>query len=510
MARRPHDSGAGTISPAARTAITPDDLTRLDTHLASLCATSLYTFVRSAWPLVEPGTHFEDNWHVHVICDALERISHGERARLVINIPPRHMKSLLVSVFWPCWEWITQPHRRWLFASYSGDLSTKHSIDRRTIIESEWYQRHWGDTVRLLKDSNLKTQFTNTARGHMVATSVGGTITGKGGTRLVCDDPINPEQAASDLEREKASRWFRRTFVNRIDSDSNSAIVLVMQRLHEDDPAGVAINELGYDLLKIEAIAEPPPDHDSITYHTKARTYVRKRGNVLWPSRYNAEFLSEQRVALGDNGFAGQYQQIPHAKGGTLFQVDKIVRVSYEDYARLAATVGIVAACRGWDAAGTPGGGDYTAGALLLLLRDHRVLIAHMHREQWASADVDALIRSTAIADGRNVLIREEQEPGSAGLAVVQQRGRQLIGYQYHGERSTGEKIVRWQPLSVHVNNGSVLMLDGPWNAALMAEMESAPRGRKDDQLDAMSLAYNTLVGHVQTGPVMVPVGMRG
>lgn len=473
-----------------------------------LCESNLYTFVREAWPIVEPGTPFEDNWHVHVICDALERISAGERARLVINIPPRHMKSLLVSVFWPCWEWITQPHRRWLFASYSGDLSVKHSIDRRTIIESEWYQRHWSHRVRLLKDANLKTQFTNTARGHMVATSVGGTITGKGGTRLVCDDPINPEQAASDLEREKASRWFRRTFVNRVDSDRNSAIVLVMQRLHEDDPSGIALGDLGYAHLKIEAICEPPEGQDAVRYVTSARTYVRKRGNVLWPSRYNEIFLREQKVALGENGFAGQYQQVPHAKGGTLFLVDRLQLLSDVDYFRLRPEV--VAWCRAWDAAGTPGGGDYTAGAKVGLLRDGRVLIDHLHRHQWASADVNALILNTAASDGREVFIREEQEPGSAGAAVVQQRQRQLMGYLYEGRRSTGEKIVRWQPFSVHVNNGNVLVAPGAWRREMIAEMEAAPRGRKDDQIDALSLAYNELTLALQTGLVVVPLGMRG
>ncbi len=473
-----------------------------------MCETNLYTFVREAWEVVRPGTPFEDNWHLHVICDALERISAGERARLVINIPPRHMKSLLISVFWPCWEWITQPHRRWMFASYSGDLATDLSVDRRTIIESEWYQRHWGHRVRLLKDANLKTKFANTARGQMVATSVGGTVTGKGGTRLICDDPIDPDKAASDDVREGANLWFRRTFVNRVDSDKNSAIVLVMQRLHEEDPAGIALNELGYDLLKIEAIGEPPDGADSVSYVTKARTYVRKRGNVLWPERYNKAFLDEQKVALGENGFAGQYQQIPHAKGGTLFQVHRLQLLTVEDYARVAPQV--IAWCRGWDAAGTPGGGDYTAGAKLGLLNDGRILIAHMHRHQWSSADVDALIINTAHADGHDCFVREEQEPGSAGVAVIQQRQRRLMGYLYNGIRSTGEKVVRWQPFSVHVNNGNVLVAPGGWVREMVSEMEAAPRSRKDDQLDALALAYNQLTLAVQTGLVVVPLGMRG
>ncbi len=496
----------GSVSPAARVAFTPDDEERIERRLAALCETSLYAFVRRAWPIIEPGTPFRDNWHVHVICEQLEAISHGQRARLVINIPPRHMKSILVSVMWPCWEWITQPHRRWFFASYSDRLATRHSLDRRAIIESEWYQKHWGDRVRLL--SNLKTEFMNESRGQMFATSVRGTITGMGGTRLVCDDPLDPTRAASDPEREGAVHWFRNTFINRLDTDEDSAIVLVMQRLHEDDPAGIATRELGYDLLKIEAICNPPEGQDAVTYSTRAKTYIRKRGNVLWPERFNREYLEGQRLALGENGFSGQYQQEPHAKGGTLFQVNKLVRLSLDEYARLRPRV--VARCRAWDAAGTPGAGDWTAGVLLSRLDDGRIMIEHVHRMQWHSADVDALIRQTAEADGRNTYIREEQEPGSSGLAIVQARQRAMPGYLYLGVRSTGEKILRWQPFSVAVNNGNVLLAPGGWQREFVDELEKLPRSSRDDQADAASLAYNQLTLAIQQGLVVVPLVARG
>ena len=188
---------------------------RIDLIDCALAKRSLADFVRQAWPILEPKTPFLENWHHGLLFEALEAVAAGELLRLIINIPPRYGKSLLASILFPAWVWLSNPGERFLFASYSSQLSTKHNVDRRALIQSPWYQSRWGAIVKLASDTNLKTEFTNTARGHMIATSVGASATGRGGNYLVCDDLMNPAQASSDAERLSSLRWFDEVFSDR-------------------------------------------------------------------------------------------------------------------------------------------------------------------------------------------------------------------------------------------------------------------------------------------------------
>jgi Uncharacterized protein conserved in bacteria len=247
-----------------------------------LAERKLADFIRQAWHVIEPATPYLHNWHIDLICEYLEAVSAGQITRLIINIPPRYMKSIAVSVMWPVWEWIRHPETRWIFASYSQSLSTKHSVDRRTIIQSDWYQSRWGDRFKLVEDHNLKTEFLNDKRGHMIATSVGGTSTGKGGNRLVVDDPLNPKEAASDVLRERANTWFDQTFYSRLDDKKTGAIVVIMQRLHEKDLTGHLLEQGGeWEHLCLPAIAE---DRQVIHFPMSGRTWCGSLGTFCGPS----------------------------------------------------------------------------------------------------------------------------------------------------------------------------------------------------------------------------------
>ncbi len=190
---------------------------------------SFRAFVLQAWPILEPATAFLANWHLDLICEYLEAVTAGDIRRLVINIPPRYGKTLLVTVLWPIWEWLQQPANRYLFASYSEALAVQQSLDRRQVIQSAWYQDAWGDRVHLVADQNEKTAYRNTQRGLMVATSIGGTVTGRGGNRLIVDDPHTPLGAESDAVRQRAIDFFHETLVTRLDDKRRGAIVVVKQ-----------------------------------------------------------------------------------------------------------------------------------------------------------------------------------------------------------------------------------------------------------------------------------------
>ena len=276
----------------------------------------LYDFLQQAWPTIEPETTLRMNWHIELICEHLEAVSRGEVTRLIINEPPRSLKSIVLSVCWPAWSWLHHPASRWMFTSYSQSLSSFHSLNRRQLIMSDWYQEAWGDRFALCGDHNLKTEFANDKTGMMIATSVGGSSVGKGGDILVMDDPMNPQEALSTAERETANTWIRQSFLTRLNDPKTGAIVLVMQRLHEQDTTGMLLEMGGWEHLCLPAIAEEP---QRLVFPLTGRVWPREAGEILCPEREGAAELARKKVELGSYGFAGQYQQRPApAEGGML------------------------------------------------------------------------------------------------------------------------------------------------------------------------------------------------
>jgi len=284
-----------------------------------LAEDSLYEFVKQAWHVVEPGVPFVPNWHIEAICDHLEAVSAGEIHRLLINIPPRHAKSTIVSVMWPAWEWIRAPHEKFLCASYSGILSTRDNVKCRRLIASPWYQERWGGVVILSGDQNQKTRFENTATGYRIATSVGGTATGEGGTRLVLDDPHGAQDAQSEAMRETAIEWFDQVWSTRLNDPKNSAMVTIMQRLHEKDVSGRIMELGGWEHVCM------PAEWDGVKRVSMLGAYDPRttRGSLLWPERFGPPELAKLKLLLGDYGTAGQLQQQPAPSGGGIINTEK-------------------------------------------------------------------------------------------------------------------------------------------------------------------------------------------
>lgn len=313
-----------------------------------LASKSLWHFVRAAWHVVEPNTTFIDNWHVGCICEHLEALTALELRKLIINIPPRHAKSLLVSVFWFCWVWLRDPGSRWMYSSYGEDLAGRDSLRSRDIIQSPWYQQRWANRFRLKTDQNVKTRFANDRQGWRIATTVDGKATGEGGDYIVTDDPHKVQEARSKAKRQAVIDWWTQGMSTRGNDPQTVRHVVVMQRLNERDLTGYLLAEkLGYEHLCLPCEFEPrriislpsaaaPKDAIVPTKLQRERPHLadprKAEGELLWPQRFGPKDVSDLKASLQAYGTAGQLQQRPSPADGQVYRRELFRYFSVEMY----------------------------------------------------------------------------------------------------------------------------------------------------------------------------------
>lgn len=279
---------------------------------------NLPEFIRQAWSVIEPGTTFIDNWHIDCIGEYLDAVNRGQITRLIVNMPPRHMKSLEITVCYPAWTWVKHPERRFIKVSYSDNLSRKHNVLTRDIIQSPWYAANWGDRFSLKDDVNRQNEFKNNHQGLMFSTSVGGALTGEGGDCIILDDPQNPLQANSETEREATIAFFKNTLQSRLNDPKTGVFIIVMQRLHEKDLTGhILAEDLGYTHLCLPAEA---PQRTIIAFPVSGREVIREEGDILNPQRFDKETLASLKKSMGSLQYAGQYEQTPAPADGLIFK----------------------------------------------------------------------------------------------------------------------------------------------------------------------------------------------
>lgn len=465
---------------------------------------SLAAFVREAWHILEPITPLVWSWHLDAICLHLEALTLGKfemlglPPRLLVNVPPGSMKSLLLSVMWQAWEWgpMAMPHLRYLCASYNGEPSIRDARKCRDLMMSDWYQRHWPIHFTRKGESS----WANDATGDREVAAFA-SLTSKRGDRLTIDDPHSVEGAESAVDRAKAVRRFREGGMNRLNDQVRSVIVIIMQRLHTDDLSGMVMKELG-DYVHLNLPMEFEADRRCVTpFFTDPRT---KDGELLDPKRFPPAAVAEFKK-MGQYAYAGQYQQRPSPREGGLFKrswfADKILRV-----APLS-----VRWVRHWDLAGTKDGGDRTAGVKLGKAADGRFIVAHVVKAQEEGAEVRKLVKSTAETDGKSVMVSMNKDPGQAGKEQAADYGLFLAGWivRFTTESGQGDKYARAEPFSVQCELGNVYLVEGPWNEAYIDELCDFPNGSFDDQVDASAGAFGTLL--TQSTMVHVPpIVVRG
>ena len=497
---------------------------------AAAAGVSLSSFIRAGWHVLEPGRAYIHGWHIDAISDHLGAITHGGLTRLIINVPPGTMKSLTVGVFWPCWEWsaLNKPWIRTIATSYKESLAKRDNIKARRLIQSDWLQARWGNQFSLMPDQNSTLKFENNHAGFRAAMSFQ-SLTGERGDRVIVDDPLSVDMAKSDAERITARETFLEAVPSRLSDPDSSAIVIVMQRLHEEDTTGIALaKNLGYEHLMLPMEFEPdrrcytvvkPSFHDEkprlgrydsgkgIWYFEGdavpdgRREYVEKadwkdvypqdirskEGELLFEKRFSRQTVERDKVSLGSMGHAGQNQQRPAPRDGGMFK-----RAFFSIVEAIPTGTTFV---RGWDLAATEDGdGARTAGVKIGRMPDGKFVIAHCVAERQSPAGVRTLIKNTAEQDGRAVLVSMPKDPGQAGKDQAQQLVSMLAGYRAKATPESGDKVTRAEPLAAQCEAGNVVMLRGQWNDMFLDEVETFPNGKLKDIVDASSRAFNELV----------------
>lgn len=506
------------------------------------CERSLVSFMRRAWHVLEPGVDFVSGWAVECMAEHLEAVTRGELRRLVINVPPGCTKSMLVNVFWPAWEWGPRglAHYRYISASYEQGLATRDMGRMRELVLSDWYQSKWPITFK--HDMNEKTLYGNTASGWRKSSSVGASLVGYRGDRVLIDDPHDVQKVESDLRRDEVLRWGSNTVPTRLNDLAESAILVIMQRVHHLD-------------LSAQYLAELLPDGEHTWEHlclpmefegpTRTYTPVRRRGRepewvrrvdkegeplpqyvpaaegeegarlltcqdrrevegeLLWPERFPKNAVEELKTTFrswgGTYAEAGQLQQRPAPREGGMFKRADFRFVDAADVPKGGRTV------RGWDLANsTRKRSPYTAGVKVRHVGGATYILDVVRLRAEAKEVYDTL-RATAEQDGGNVEQSLPQDPGQAGKDQKRHLAAQLVGYDVHFSPETGSKEERAKPFAAQVAAGNVYLVRGSWDDTYVAEATLFPRGEFMDQIDATSRAFMRALLSQPTGVGMPP-----
>lgn len=464
--------------------LTTNEKEQLDRILQAPDAVGFREFIDEVF---EPS--FDWYWYTKVIAARLEEVVEGRRDRLMVFLPRRHGKSELVSRLLPAYYLYRHPHRTVGLTSYSARKAVRdfsHNARR-------YYRRFGGD---ISEEASAKEQWENTRGGEVWASGAGGSITGSGFALGIVDDPIkNAEDARSEAERRKRRDWWKSTFYSSRDTD-DASVVVVQTRWHEQDLSGWLLDrersgdvEHGWHIVHFPGIAEDLPSYpDTCTVEPDPR----EQGEPLCPERRSLEDMEEQREA-SPYYFAAMTQGKPRPREGGMFQRSHFAYMDPSDVPNRGEVV------RYWDRAATSGGGDYTVGVKARWYEhsvgsgEHRFVIEDVARGQWGTEEREDRFSEVIERDGPDVKQWIEQEGGSSGQDAVRATAQRNPGYRIEGDKVTGSKEDRADPLASWGATSNIYLARAPWNDAFVRELTGFPNARHDDQVDAASGAFNAV-----------------
>ena len=411
--------------------------------------------------------------HHELLISRLQELAEGRIDRLMVQMPPGSAKSTYGSTLFPAWFMARYRRMQVIAVAHTASLAGYFGQGVRRIVDEHAGWLGAGIT----KQSKASSRFMLDGGSEYFAAGVRGPITGRRADLILIDDPVKSwAEAESQVARDALHDWYRGELTARL--KPGGRIVLIMTRWHEDDLAGRLLTaEAGWECLRLPAIAEA------------GDVLGREIGEVLWPEWQDAAATARRRLEVGERAFAALYQQTPQPPAASLFKTERV---------RVVPEAPPVRHCvRAWDlAASLPAAGrspDYTVGLKLGVTQDNEFVILNVVRFQGSPAQVEARIQEVAHEDGTGVVVSIPQDPGQAGVAQIAMLSRGLAGFRIVASPEREAKLVRAMPAATQMDAGNLMMVAAPWNGPLMAELKAFPHDAKDDQVDALSRAVNTL-----------------
>lgn len=462
---------------------------------------SLSLFVKEAWPVVEQAMPYIHNWHIDFICEYLDALYRLEIQNLIINIPPGHAKSLLCSVFFPTWVWTNTPSSRFFTGSHAVDLSTRDAVKSRRLIQSDWYQERFGDVFEMTTDQNVKTRYENNKTGHRVSTGVDSGWTGHRGNYIVWDDPLDKGAKDSVADRKKANDAVKGSMGTRGDNPKEIRRLLIMQRLHDDDPTGHLVDAMKEDekFPRFEHLVLPAEYEPKRFFSSIGLEDPRKEpGELLFPQLFDEKVLSDTKALLGANDSAGQLQQRPAPEGGAIFMAKWWEGQNRYDPADQSIYAKSIARWLFWDTAlKDKEQNDTTAVVIFELLPDYRIFMRYAWWGRLQFPQLSSTIESETLRwmydDKLRDCVIEDKASGISAIQTLEQGATPEVSKRIKSFNPGGaSKAARMRSASLWCDRGCVLLPtpheDVPWLFEFEDLLYKLPAAKIDDPGDAFSM----------------------
>lgn len=454
-----------------------------DKQYAAILRSNFYGFIERSFNELNPVTVFKDNWHIEVLAHELERVRLGETKGLIINVPPRSLKSHCASIAFPAFILGHEPGAQIICASYAQDLSDKLANDCRSLMMSRMYKKIFSTRLSSLRPALH--ELITTRKGFRLATSVGGVLTGRGADFLIIDDPLKPDEAMSEVARRKVNEWYDHTLLTRLNDKRTGRIILIMQRLHQNDLVGHLLDKEGWTIVRFPAIAEKDETFSVPTRFGTARMYSRKIGEALHPEREDLATLEKIKSNLGSYNFAGQYQQSPAPQGGGMIKEQWFKTYTPQNYPEAFDYV-----FQSWDTANKATDlSDYSV-CTTWGKKSKNLFLLHVYRKKMDYPTLKRAVVEQALLWSARLIVIEDKASGTQLIQELTYEG--VCNIRRYQPGPNQDKVMRMYGCCNVIENGFVYLPEkADWLTVYMNELTVFPNGKYDDQVDSTSQALD-------------------
>lgn len=453
---------------------------------ADLLRHDLCAFIHRSFLELNAGKQFLSNWHIEVLAAKLEEVRHGTCKRLIVNVPPRHLKSQAITIAFPAWVLGHEPTKQILTVTYAQDLSDNFTRASRTLMTSPFYEGLF-DT-RLSKGREAVSDFETTDGGNRFSTSTGGGLTGRGADIIIIDDPLKADDALSDSRRGSVNDWYDNTLRSRLNSLENGAIIIVMQRLHADDlVAHVQEHDETWDVLSFPAMAEQDESYDFLTPYGRKQAH-RKTGEILQPALLSQAKLEAQRREMKDYNFTAQYQQNPQPPSGIIVKREWLKFYGPNDKPERFDQI-----VQSWDTANKDTELANFSVCTTWGLKDQHLFLLDVSRRKLDFPDLKRAVRELAALHHPNIVLIEDK---ASGISLIQELRAENFSLVQAAPAIDGDKVMRLRAQTAKIEGGFVLFpKEAHWLDTYLLELVTFPNSKNDDQVDStvFALAWSTL-----------------